>query len=173
MPLTRQVYCTEADIRTHLGANVKLPATMSFDTMREAASNELDSKLGVRYVTPIVASVSDPVQQPTAYWLSTVTAMIAAARFMLSTAAPGSQETANNYGVYLLATAEGLIKEVISGQRDLIGIIEVGDTGQKYKGPAIINEDAYSQVDVYYDNFFPYGFLPCRKPREEGTPWPG
>jgi|SRR6187431_2194660 len=171
MAPTRPVYCTEEAIRTHLGQNVKFPPNMTFDSLRESSANELDSKLGARYVTPIVASASDPVQQPTAYWLQNVSSMIAAGRFMLSTSAPGSQDTANNYGMYLLNMANAAISEVLTGQRDLVGIAEQGDTGQEFKGPAVINGDAYSQVDLYYDNFMPCGFAPGRKPAEEGT-WP-
>ena len=102
MPTNRIVYCTDGSIQTHV-QNIKLPNGVTWDSLAETASNEVDSNLGVRYVTPIQASPSDPATRAAAYWLQNVTSMVAAARLMLSIAAPGSQDAANSYGQYLLA----------------------------------------------------------------------
>lgn len=108
MPTNRIVYCTPASIQTHV-QNIKLPTGLTWDSLTETASNEVDSNLGVRYVTPISASSTDPETRAAAYWLQNVTSMVAAARLMLSIAAPGSQDTANQYGQYLLRNAMQLI----------------------------------------------------------------
>lgn len=168
----RQLYCEEAAVRTHLG-NLKLPSAITVESLCESAANEMDGLLGDRYQVPITVSASVPEEKPTAYWLQTVSSQIAAGRLMVSAGAAGSQETTNNYGKYLLAQAYAQIKLVTDSKKDLPGAVEVGnDDGTDIKGPYIINQDAYSQVDVFYDNFEPDGFAPGRTPRQAGTTWP-
>ena len=168
---TRPVYCTASAIQTHV-QNIRLPQGVTWDSLAEAAANEVDSHLGTRYVTPIAASATDPETKATAYWLQNVSSMIAAARLMLSTSAPGSQDTANNYGKYLLQNAMTLINDVLSGKVDLQGVEEVGAGGDGIKGAIILNQDEYSQVDVFYDNFMPEGIMPGRPARGSEVPWP-
>lgn len=91
---------------------------------------------------------------------------------MLSTAAPGSQDTANNYGQYLLRNAMQLINDVVTSKVDLPGIPETGANASTIQGATIINQDRYSQVDLYYDNFESEGLIPGLEPREPGTQWP-
>ncbi|AUV60623.1 head-tail adaptor [Gordonia phage SteveFrench] len=167
----RPVYCTTASIQTHV-QNIKLPSGATWESLAETASNEVDSRLGLRYVTPFQVSPNDPSQRATAYWLQNVTSMIAAARLMLSISAPGSQDNANSYGQYLLQNAGRLIDDVVSAKVDLTGVPEVAANDSVIQGPTILNEDAFSQVDVFYDNFAPEGIMPGLKPREKGTPWP-
>lgn len=165
----RPVYCTGDAIKTHV-QNIKLPAGVTWESMAETASNEVDSNIGVRYVTPVVVSPVDPETRAAAYWLQNVTALVAAARLMLSTAAPGSQDTANQYGQYLLRNAQQLMQDVVSGKVDLPGAEEISSNDSTIQGATILNGDRYSQVDLYYDNFMPDGILPGREPR--GAIWP-
>ncbi|AKJ71701.1 hypothetical protein TIN2_11 [Tsukamurella phage TIN2] len=169
MPANRPVYCTTAAIQVHL-QNIKLPSGVTWDSLAETASNEVDSNIGVRYQTPIQVSAVDPETRAAAYWLQNVSAMVAAARFMLSVAAPGSQDSANGYGRYLLSSAQKLMNDVISGKVDLNGAIELTPLGE-VQAPTIINGDAYSQVDLYYENMMPEGIMPgFDVPRSK--PWP-
>ena len=167
----RIVYCTDTAIQTHV-QNIKLPTGLTWQSLAETASNEVDAYLSARYATPIVASGTDPETRAAAFWLQNVTSMIAAARLMLSVAAPGSQDTANNYGQYLLRNAMQLINDVLSGKVDLIGIPESGSNDSTIQGATILNQDRFSQVDVFYDNFMPDGIMPGCEPREAGTQWP-
>ncbi|UTN91178.1 head-to-tail adaptor [Gordonia phage PokyPuppy] len=167
----RPVYCTTAAIQTHV-QNIKLPPGASWESLAETASNEVDSRLGLRYVTPFQVSPNDPAQRAAAYWLQNVTSMVAAARLMLSIAAPGSHDNANVYGQYLLQNANRLIDDVMSGKVDLTGVEEVSANDSVIQGPTILNEDAFSQVDVYYDNFMPEGIMPGLGVRKKGTQWP-
>lgn len=171
MPANRPVYCTDGAIQTHV-QNIKLPTGVTWESLAETASNEVDSNLAVRYVTPISVSPNDPETRAAAYWLQNVTSMVAAGRLMLSIAAPGSQDTANNYGQYLLRNAQQLINDVLSGKVNLPGATEVAANDSVIQGPTILNQDAYSQVDLFYDNFEPEGFLPGRRVRSKDVPWP-
>ena len=169
---SRPIYTTEGPIQTHL-RNIKLHPGVTWISLAEAASSEVDGMLGVRYVTPMILDPQDPEERASAFWLQNVTSMIAAGRYMLSTAAPGSQDQINSYGNYLVSTAKTLIDQVLSGKIDLGGVEEVvsGNAGA-IQGATILNQDAYSQVDVFYDNHFPDGFAPGRYPRDVGTTWP-
>lgn len=165
----RPVYCTSDAIKVHL-QNIKLPSGVTWESVAETASNEVDSTLGVRYVTPIVVSPIDPATRAAAYWLQNVSALVAAARLMLSISAPGSQDTANNYGQYLLRNAQALMQDVITGKVDLPGAEEVSSNDSVIQGATILNQDRYSQVDLFYDNFMPDGIAPGRE--VGGKPWP-
>jgi phage gp36-like protein len=165
--MARPAYTDEESVKTHL-RNVRLQAGVTYESMIETASNELDGHLGTRYKTPIEANVQDPSQTTTAYWLSNVTAMIAAGRYLMSSSAGGSHDTTHSYGSYLINTAMALIRSVQTGKVDLTGIDSVEGVEQ---GAMILNQDAYSQVDLFYDNMYPEGFMPDRTPRG-GAPWP-
>ena len=167
----RVVYCTESSIQTHV-QNIRLPGSVTWTSLAEAAANEVDSYLGTRYVTPFVVSAADPSTSSTAYWLQNVSSMIAAARLMLSTAAPGSQDSANNYGQYLLRNAMQLINDVLSGKVDLEGLQEIAANGSGIQGATVLNQDRESQVDVFYDNFMPDGIMPGHGARSSETSWP-
>lgn len=146
---------------------------MEWSSLISTASTEVDSSLSLKYQTPIDASTADPDTKATAFWLANVTAQVAAGRFMLSAAAPGSQDQANGYGRYLIANAKALINDVLSGRIELKGAVEVvkDETDRKFAGPAIINGDRFSQVDAFYDNWSPEGIWDeDRVPR--GRPWP-
>lgn len=168
---TRPVYTQEAAITTHL-RNIKLHQGVTLDSLAEAASNEVDGLLGVRYLTPIIADPGDPEQRATSYWLQNVTSMLAAGRYLLAVAAPGSQDTANSYGKYLVSTAMSMINNVISGKTDLVGVPEVTSGNDSEPAPMVINGDAFSQVDMFYENMHPSGFMPGAIPPQVGTVWP-
>ncbi|AMS03412.1 head-to-tail adaptor [Gordonia phage Benczkowski14] len=165
--MARPAYTDEDSVKTHL-RNVRLQAGVTYEGMIEAASNEVDGHLGTRYKTPIDVTVSDPSQTTAAYWLSNVTSMIAAGRYLMATSAGGSHDSTHNYGSYLVGTAMALIRSVQSGKTDLSGIETLDGVEQ---GPIIINQDAYSQVDLFYDNMHPEGFMPGRTTRGD-APWP-
>ncbi|AER26555.1 head-to-tail adaptor [Gordonia phage Amore2] len=165
----RPVYCTEGAIRVHL-QNIKLPTGVSWDTMAETASNEVDSTIGVRYVTPVIVSPLDPATSAAAYWLQNVSALVAAARFMLSASAPGSMDTANRYGQYLLRNAQSIMLDVVNGKVDLPGAEELSSNDSVIQGPTTLNGDSFSQVDMFYDNFMAEGIMPGRRP--SGESWP-
>lgn len=168
---TRPVYTQEAAISTHL-RNIKLHQGVTLDSLAETASNEVDGLLGVRYVTPIIADPGDPEQRATSYWLQNVTSMLAAGRYLMAVAAPGSQTETNSYGKYLVSTAMTLINNVLNGKIDLIGVPEIDSGDGSDPAPMIINGDAFSQVDMFYENMAPGGFMPGAIPPQVGLPWP-
>lgn len=167
----RPVYCQEPAVRTHIG-NLPLAPGVSVESAIEAAAMEMDGLLGDRYTVPILVSPNIAEQKVTAYWLQSANAMLCAGRLLLSAASDDSHEESNNYGRYLVTTAMAQIKLVVDGKRNLPGAIETPEEASSNAGPIIYNGDAYSQVDLYYDNFVPDGFAPGRTPRATGTTWP-
>lgn len=168
---TRPLYAEEAALRQHIGP-IPLPVGITADGILEAAANEMDGLLGQRYNVPITVSPNVSDQKPTAYWLQSINSMLGAGRFLVSAAAPGSQDATHNYGKMLIQTAMNQINLVVTGKRILVGAVETPTEAAADAGPIIINQDAYSQVDVFYDNFVPDGFAPGRTPRSTGTTWP-
>jgi phage gp36-like protein len=167
----RPAYADDASVQTYL-RNVRLPAGVTLESLSVAASNELDGHLGSRYVTPIAASFEEATQVVTANWLQNVTAMLAAGTFYMSMSGSASHDSNHQYGEYLRRSAFGMINQVISGKTDLQGIEETSTNTSVIQGATVLNQDAFSQVDLFYDNYEPEGFLPGRKPREANVPWP-
>lgn len=167
----RPVYCEGPAVRTHLGQLALAPG-VSIDSAIEAAAMEMDGLLGDRYNVPIIVSPNIAEQKTTAYWLQSVNAMLCAGRLLLSAASDDSHEETNSYGRYLVTTALAQIKLVTDGKRNLPGAVETPEEASSNAGPIIHNGDAYSQVDLYYDNFVPDGFAAGRRPRGPETTWP-
>lgn len=164
--MARPLYADEDSVKTHL-RNVRLISGVTYEGLIETASNEVDGRLGTRYMTPIDADVQDPSKTTTVYWLRNVTSMIAAGRYLMASAAGGSNDSTHAYGSYLVRTANSLIDSVVNGKVDLAGV-EALDSNEQ--GPMIINGDAYSQVDLFYENMHPEGFMPGRG--VGGMKWP-
>lgn len=167
--VTRPVYCEEAAVRQHIG-QIRLAVGIEIEGAIESAANEMDGMLGIRYQVPIIVSPNIADQKSTSYWLQSINAMLTAGRLLVSSAAPGSQTDTNNYGKYLIQNALNQINYVVTGRKVLLGALESEYESLSYVGPMIVNQDEFSQVDAFYSNFEPYGFIDDLEPI--GEKWP-
>jgi phage gp36-like protein len=114
------------------------------------ATDEIDSKLGIRYVTPIIIDDAVPAYRSTALLLKRVNNWLASGRLIVAKAASGSENQMNAYGVYLLTQAESTLDQMMAGEMPLPGLTPIDSTDVVTTGPQINNLDAQSNVESFY-----------------------
>ena len=114
------------------------------------ASDEIDSKLGMRYVTPITVDETVPAYRSTPLLLKRINNLLASGRLILAKAASASQQEPNAYGLSMVNDALVALNQLTSGDITLPGasFLEENDVGQS--GPIISNLDAQSNVESFY-----------------------
>ena len=135
------------------------------------ATDEIDSKLGLRYVTPIVVDETVPGNRVTTLLLKRIANWLASGRLVCSKAASTSQQEINAYGASLIAQAEAALDQLVSGDVVLPGaaFLDVDDVGKS--GPVINNLDDASLVESFYTAVTTPFVIP--EPLMPGSIWPG
>lgn len=135
-------YCTENDV---LIGDVGLPAGEA-DRYVNLAADEIDSDLGREYVMPVTEGAVS-----TSVWmlLKRINILIASGRLILSKATASEDGGEHAYGRSLLKEGQGIIKAILAGQIDLVGVARVAGTDDG-NGPVINQQDATSAVDTFY-----------------------
>lgn len=135
------MYCERDDLLTG-----DMPLPLSAEGFIQAATDEIDSVLGVSYVIPLDMTTADPTASLT---LKRIAALLASGRLILAQATGTEDDGVHAYGMYLLREGKELLARVNSGEFPLIGVpprvVEV--TGNT---PRIIHEDSISAVDAFY-----------------------
>lgn len=126
-----------------------MPAPSNASSYVQDASDEIDSKLGMRYQTPIVVDDS-PANRMTNLLLKRINNWLASGRLILAQAITGEMQYMHSYGRQLVKDAEAALDQVVSGDIVLPGaeFLNVGDVG--VSGPIISNLDAQSNVESFY-----------------------
>jgi hypothetical protein len=144
-------YSAVADL---LLGNVPLPTTLDPAKFVQDAADEIDSRIGFVYVTPIpVASMSAPSERPTALLLKRISNWLASGRLILALDAGGEDYAVHAYGLKLVKDASEAIDAICSLQVILEGAMRLDGTepltGHKAR-PLIHNLDPQSQVEAFY-----------------------
>lgn len=142
-----------------------LPSPRDAEKYVQDATDEINSKLGFRYVVPIVVDQSVPANLPTILLLKRINNHLASGRLVCAKAASGSQQEVHQYGLSLIREAELALNQLVSGEMTLPGATfqSSDDVGQS--GPIISNIDAASNVEAFYGMVTTPGGYP-------GQPWP-
>lgn len=142
-----------------------LPSPRDAEKYVQDATDEINSKLGFRYVVPIVVDQSVPANLPTILLLKRINNHLASGRLVCAKAASGSQQEVHQYGLSLIREAELALNQLVSGEMTLPGAAfqSSDDVGQS--GPIISNIDAASNVEAFYGMVTTPGGYP-------GQPWP-
>lgn len=114
------------------------------------ASDEIDSKLGLRYVTPIVVT-GDVAYRPTKLLLKRIANFLASGRLILALSISQEMQFQNAYARELVNGATAALDAIANGDITLPGaqFLEVADLGTS--GPIINNLDAASNVESFYE----------------------
>ena len=141
-------YCTTDDLLT---GNIPTPAYLSPQKYVDDAANEIDSKIGFIYETPVDISPSSPVSRPAILLLQRLNAHLASGRLLMAASAGQEESQVHAYGWQLVKDATLALAELASGSPELDGApkLPVGD--QKVTAPLVSNKDAESNVEAFYD----------------------
>ncbi len=113
------------------------------------AANEIDSKLGFIYVTPISVSV-DGEFRATALLLQRINNWLATGRLILANAASREDQYVNAYAKSLIVEADAALVALTNGTMPLPGATPINPTGSTATGPIINNLDSQSNVESFY-----------------------
>lgn len=148
-------YCTVADL---LIGDIRQSAALDPEKYVNDAADEIDSKIGWVYQTPIPVETNTPTGSPAAatprpvqLLLKRINAHLASGRMILAATVAAEQDQLNAYGASLVAEAELAIGQIASGQLVLDGVTAgTGSTPSKPR-PLIANGDSESYVDAFYN----------------------
>jgi phage gp36-like protein len=111
------------------------------------ASDEIDSRIGPRYLTPLNLNA---LADHSAKLVRRIANNLASGRLIMAVTSAGEDLAVHNYGLYLCKEAASALAAIANGQVDLVGATPQDVFGTSGSTPAIQNEDADSAVDAFY-----------------------
>ena len=140
-------YCEVVDL---LIGDIPTSAKLDPQKYVNDAADEIDSKIGFVYTTPI--PVFDPTPRPVVLLLKRLNAHLATGRMILAATILMEDKILNAYGKTLVADVEASLVLIGTGQLILDGVIPSGlNALPKAHVPLIMNKDSESAVDAFYD----------------------
>jgi hypothetical protein len=115
------------------------------------AADEIDSKIGFVYTTPIPVDEAAATPRPVKLLLKRINAHLASGRLILAATVAAEDEQLNAYGARLVADAELAIAQIASGQITLDGVPAGNQNLPPKPSPLLLNGDTESMVDAFYD----------------------
>jgi hypothetical protein len=118
-----------------------------------AAADEMDSYLGLQYVTPVVLQESIPKQRPGYLLLKRINSWLATGRLIMALDAGGEDDQLHQYGKSLVESALKALEEIRTGDIQLPGGEPVNPDAGLSNGPVASFGDEYSPVEAYDGTF--------------------
>lgn len=141
-------YCETVDL---LIGDIPVSGALDPAKYVQDAADEMDSKIGFVYETPIDVDPSSSTPRPVILLLKRINAHLASGRLILAATIPAEGDRLNAYGRTLVRESEEAIEAIASGEIILDGVPR-GTMTLPYKAvPLIANGDAESIVDAFYD----------------------
>jgi hypothetical protein len=141
--MTTEPYCITSDLM--LG-NIPIPT----DAQKyvDLAAEEIDSKIGFKYATPVVVG-SSPEERPTTLLLKKINAWLASGRLIMAKDAGGEDDQLHQYGFYLVNEAMAALNAIVDGSVVLPGATPATPDDNLSSAPIISNVDASSAVEDF------------------------
>ena len=145
-------YC---DVQDLLTGNVPTPDYLSPAKYVNDAANEIDSKIGFIYETPvdIAEDLPAPVPRPVRLLLQRLNVFLATGRLLMAVDAGGEETAVHAYGKSLVDDATMTLNEIAAGKLVLVDtpVLDNGGDGVAPTAPLISNLDPESNVEAFYD----------------------
>lgn len=148
-------YCEVEDL---LIGDMPVGASTPRQKYIDDATDEIDSAIGVRYITPLNLTESDPetewenpIPRHIRLHIKRIASHLASGRLILAISAGGEDYQLQAYGRSLVEQALGALKEIVSGMLDLEGAVEnPSNVDSRPRGPVGQFADSESLVDRFY-----------------------
>lgn len=150
MPELQEPYCGVDDL---MFGNIPAPSDASVWCSR--AAQEIDSYIGLIYATPVVLNNSTE-QRPGRLLLKNINAWLATGRAIMALGGGGSDDQTQQYGLYLVNEALGVLRQIVDGMITIPGAEPTTPTDDGYArptGPLLGNVDEDSYVEGYNTYF--------------------
>lgn len=148
MARTGNAYCDVVDL---LLGDISTSALLDPQKYVNDASDEIDSKIGFVYITPV--SINAPTPRPVVLLLKRICSHLASGRLIMAATLSVEGDKLHAYGESLVTGAQMAITEIVKGNIVLSGVTNniLGPGTDAVKLGIISNKDAESAVDAYYD----------------------
>lgn len=141
-------YSTTADLLT---GDLPLPSYISPQKFVDDAADEIDSKIGFLYATPVninAPSVLTPVKK----LLKRLNNFLATGRLLMAISASQEDERLHAYAYSLVADATASLAAIAAGEVPLdLPLADPDAADQPVTAPLHYNEDAESAVEAFYN----------------------
>jgi hypothetical protein len=147
-------YIDPDQVQNHLG-DLQISSSISLDSVAEDAADEMNVRLGERYVVPLNLAHASLLPHHKKL-VEQINARLAAGRLIMAVASPSEDRDLHNYGKYLVDLAMADLDLVVSG-RVLLGgqtASTVATDPDAHRGPSIFNQDDESGVEQYVEAFY-------------------
>lgn len=134
-----------------LTGNVPTPVALDPQKYVDDAANEIDSKIGFVYETPVDISPTSPVARPAILLLMRLNNFLASGRLLMAASAGQEDSQIHAYGWSLVKDATLALDAIARGEVTLDGAEKLPIEGQKVTTPLIYNKDEESNVEAFYD----------------------
>lgn len=165
-------YCEPTDL---LLGDIPLPAYVSAQDAVNDAADEIDSRIGFVYETPIDMTDPGPVPRPARLLLKRINAHLATGRLILKLAASGEDDRLHAYGWQLIKDAMTSLDMIANGEIVIVGATPINADDEARTTAIIVeNLDDESQVEAFYDrianpNYAFFGFGQIAETMRRGT----
>lgn len=136
-----------------LTGGLTFPRTLDPEKYVQDATDEIDSAIGARYVTPVDVDDNSPVARHSRLLLKRINNWLASGRMILAVATPTEHSQVHAYGRSLIRDALAALELIRTGQVDLEGAQPAEGATQGDPMPTTINSDAVSAVDSFEQRF--------------------
>jgi hypothetical protein len=129
-----------------------IPAPANAEYWLQKGSDEIDSKIGFLYATPIVLGNSAE-ERPGRLLLRRINEWLAMGRAILSIDAGNEDDQLHQLGLYYVTEANNALAAIVNGSIVLTGATPASPTTDQQTGPMITNVDETSFVEDFRSAF--------------------
>lgn len=142
-------YCSVGDL---LLGQIPVPVGIDKQKVVDDAADEIDSKIGFIYQTPIdILNDPDKPSRPVKLLLKRINVFLASGRLILAADSNGEDQQLHAYGLSLVQEATNALDAIASGEMVLSGVELAAGYATTASTPLINNLDTESSVEAFYD----------------------
>lgn len=146
-------YCLTTDLLT---GNIPTPGYMSPQKFVDDAGDEIDSKIGFVYETPIDISDTSEVVRPARLLLKRINVFLATGRLLMAAASAGEDTSLHAYAKKMVDDATTALDAIFAGEIPIEGAVLINPAEEDVtKAPLWSNPDIESAVDSFYEQLVP------------------
>lgn len=133
-----------------LTGSIPTPDYLSPEGYVNDAADEIDSKLGFIYKTPIALDEADDATRPARLLLKRINNFLATGRLLMAVASPEENNQVHAYAERLVGEAYASLDLIAKGVIDL-GAERLPGEAEATVVPLVVYGDAESNVEAFYD----------------------
>lgn len=165
-------YCTADDLLT---GDIPIPSYLDANSVVQDAADEIDSKIGHLYETPVDVTPSGPAARWVKLLLKRLNVHLATGRLLMAADAGGEDDRVHAYASYLIREANAAINKIVSGEIVLEAV--PGPANEAVVSDAsivLLNLDPESHVEAFYDRLLTspaYPYAPLETESQRISKW--